>query len=998
MSSLSFQHSINGTNIGKRFKLIKSLGKGGMGEIILAEDVKLKRKVAIKSVSTDAISDGDMKARFLREAQAASRLDHPNICTIYEITEEQDREFIIMQYVDGVTLDQLYKVKPLSLDKIIGIAMQIVEGMAAAQAQNIVHRDIKPGNIMIDRSGQVKILDFGLAKICAGMDAAEEDSRLDPDLTEKGIVLGTVSYMSPEQAKGLRLDGRSDIFSFGIVLYEMIENRNPFSDDENIVTLYNILHREIQFSRNVPDALQKVVRKALQKDRGRRYHSFREIKKDLAALTQTGRLAASGETEIIDAREQADLLREADRQRQASDGEHLSEMVRRLKRMKASTQALRTTRSRRFWLVAVAITALAAILVWLGVRVPGRHAAGGMAGQAAFFNILLYPFENQTADKKLAPEINYLLRESLDQFSEFKVLEEATLRDLNGGGEISAARLLQMQAQYNIRYVLRGKLSSVSDKFNIEARLSPIAKHESHAPFFLPGKEKNSLLTDQIDNLARRIQQSVLHLPETAPIPVKLAAMFGSDWQAFALFYQGMNLWEKKQFGPARQFLINSDSLAGKMPAARYYLSLLADYTGSAAEARKYLNALLPQLKHFNRPLQLKTMALKAKFDSNFTGQIRCLRELKSILPFHKEAFLELGEAYFRHGDAARAIPEFQAALSLDPNYAAALNHLGYCHSYLGRHQQAIECFERYRDIDRTANSFDSLGDGYFYMGDYTQSENNKIYAISLDDSMDWPYLTVADIHVLRADFLAAGKSLLNYEKLASYPKARADALNKKAFISFVDGDHVAAMKFLDQALRQHDSTVITEHSAESHWLKGLCQAGRGDLPAARQELRWLQALRDKYHLTADNFDAALKYCLHLDARIAENEGRPEEAEKKFADLLAMKTQLSFWITYYNYQFFLNDYAEFLLRQKNFPAAREAVETCLAFNGNYPPALWTKVSLLKLAGDRSYLDVLKQIAEIYGPGPEQNFWRRRLARESRGTAQSKAGMANFPNK
>jgi serine/threonine protein kinase len=271
--------------IKQRFKIVKLLGKGGMGEVFLAEDINLGRKAAIKSIRADALRDRDSRARFLHEAQAASRLEHPNICAIYEIAEENGREYIVMEYIDGVNLDQLLKMKPLSLDNIIEIAAQIADGMAAAQERNIVHRDIKPGNIMIDRGGRVKILDFGLAEIGADAGKSEaQDELIDRDLTEKGVVLGTASYISPEQARGLKLDGRSDIFSFGVVLYEMIENRNPFSDDENIVTLYNILHREVRFSGHVPAALRRIILKAMHKDRGQRYNDFREIKMDLAAL------------------------------------------------------------------------------------------------------------------------------------------------------------------------------------------------------------------------------------------------------------------------------------------------------------------------------------------------------------------------------------------------------------------------------------------------------------------------------------------------------------------------------------------------------------------------------------------------------------------------------------------------------------------------------------------------------------------------------------------
>jgi serine/threonine protein kinase/tetratricopeptide (TPR) repeat protein len=977
-------HSAGGPILGGRFRIIRSLGKGGMGEILLAEDVRLGRKVAIKSISDEILREGDSKARFQREARAASRLDHANICTIYEIAEEKGREYIVMQYVDGVTLDQLMKMKPLPLDKVVDIALQIADGLAAAQGCGIVHRDIKPGNIMIDRSGQVKILDFGLAKIGAEHGRGEAE-RSDRDLTEKGIVLGTVAYMSPEQAKGLVLDGRSDIFSFGVVLYEMIENRNPFSDDENIVTLYNILHREVRFGTRAPEALRRIVGKALQKDRERRYGSFGEIRRELAALKDEPpprrRLAGRG-TEIIDSREQATLLGGSGRP--PSSGEDLSEMVSRLKRLKASTEAVKTGRSRRYWLAAVVLAPLAAGLLWLGLHRTGRDADAVGAAAPGPAAVLLYPFENQTPDKAVAAEIHYLLLEALGQSAGFRVLDESTLRDLNSGLEMVPAQLPRLLERHGVRFLLHGKLSCVADKFNIEARLVRVGEREGHAPFFIPGKERNSLLSDQIDNLARRVRRAVLGAPaaDEAP-PVRLAAMYGASWQAFDLFHRGLALWNKKQFGQSRQLLLGADRLAGGMPAARFHLALLADYTGNAAAAQKELHALLPGLREFSRPLQLKIRALKAKFDFDIQEQVRCLRELKAMFPFSKEMIFELGEAYFRHGDAGGAIPEFNAALALDRNYAAALNHLGYCYSYLGRHQQAIECFERYRDIDRTANSFDSLGDGYFYLGDYTQAENSKIYAVSLDDSMDWPYLTIADIHILRANFAEAGKALENYRRLATYPKARADALAKRAFIRYLEGEYDAALELLGQARREHDSAAIADHSGECHWLAGLCQIARGDLPAAEQEWHWLRGLCDSYRLSADNFDAALKYRLHLEARLAERLNRPQKARALYRELLAMKTQLSFWITYYNYQFFLTEYAEFLMRQKDAAAAGQALADCLAFNPGYPPALWDKAALLRSAGDGRYHDVLERIAAIYGAGGEDNRWRRRLASELR---------------
>ena len=969
--------------INKRFKIIKVIGRGGMGEIFLAEDIKLGRKVAIKSIGADSIRDCDSKTRFLREAQAASRLDHPNICTIYEIASENDRDYIIMQFVDGVNLDHLQKLKPLSLGKIIDIAQQVTDGMMEAHVQNIVHRDLKPGNIMIDKSGKVKILDFGLAKICTSKTVKGEKSPTKTDLTEKGIVMGTVAYMSPEQAKGLELDGRSDIFSFGVMLFELLEQRNPFVDKENIVTLYNILNKEITLSPELPVALQKIVHKTLQKERKQRYSDFSEIKNDLtavrASLLQSDIERAKTFTEIIPAADPNQFFQEANRRRHASDDENVSAMVRRLKRQKASTVRMEVLQSKKFWLGSTALVMLLLTLALLRFVV-FKPAAGPKAEKNTAFNILLYPVENQSSDREIAPEISYLLQESLNQFSAFKVLDEHTVPDLFKAQTTAGNSFSSLLKKFNIQYFLKVKLSNVADKFNIEADFSKVNGGGASAPFFIPGKDQNSLLTDQVDNLTRRILQVVPagRLGTDRPL-CALAGMYGNDWQAFTRFFQGLTLWNRKQFGPARQKLLNAAGTSMAMPVAGYYLARLADFMGSGAEAVRDLDAVIPGLEHFSRPWQLKIMALQAKFDFDYKAQIDCLQELKIYFPLNKETFYELGEAYFHCGNARLAVPEYHAALALDADYPDALNHLGYCYSYQGLHFRAIAYFERYRELDRTANSFDSLGDGYFFMGDYIQAENNKTYAASLDNTMDWPYLALADIHILKANFNEAEKNLRIYENMATNPKARADAIAKRAYIRYHNSDYAGALRLLDQALRTHDSDVIAETSAETHWLKGLCAIAVNDLPRARREWLWLQASRDKYRLTPTNFHAILKYCMHMEALILEKENKSDQAQHVFQDLLAMKTQLSFWITQFHYQFFQSEYGEFLLRQKKLNSAALVIRESLGFNPDYPPALWTRFFLFKQKKDPAYRDVLQRIAVIYGPSKEKNIWRQRLA-------------------
>jgi serine/threonine-protein kinase len=245
---------------------------------VLAEETASGRKVAIKIIAAGCEGAGE----------TACLPKHPNVRSVYEIAEDEGGKFVVMEYIDGLTLGQLLKVKVLPLKQVIDIAAQIAAGMAAVQEQGIVHCDLKPGNIMIDRGGRAKLLDFGLAETPAGPVQEKENERRGREQVGEKIVWGTAAYMSPERIKGMKPDGRSDVFSFGVVLYEMIENRQPFGDDEENVTLHNILHRQARFNRPAPPALRAIVRRCLHKDRARRFQNFFEIREALAALRPAG--------------------------------------------------------------------------------------------------------------------------------------------------------------------------------------------------------------------------------------------------------------------------------------------------------------------------------------------------------------------------------------------------------------------------------------------------------------------------------------------------------------------------------------------------------------------------------------------------------------------------------------------------------------------------------------------------------------------------------------
>jgi serine/threonine protein kinase/cytochrome c-type biogenesis protein CcmH/NrfG len=718
------------------YRIVRELGAGGMGEVYLAEDARLGRNVAIKVLPSHLTRDHERLRRFEREARAASALNHPNIVTIYDVGQSGDEPFIVTEFIEGETLRERMARTRTSVRDALQVSIQVADAIAAAHQAGIIHRDIKPENIMLRRDGYVKVVDFGLAKLTEEHPGrTNNEAPTMPGMeTEPGRVMGTVSYMSPEQARGVGVDATTDIFSLGVVIYEMLAGRRPFDGETKTDVILAILKSEppslSSLAPGVPPELERIVARALAKPPRERYQSAAELSAELKSLRQS--LEVEVETAL-----RSDAVRVSSGARPAGS----------------------FARWRRFGLAAIAALAVAGAAALLLGR--------GAKSSDAIDSLAVLPFENAGGDPNaeyLSDGITESLINSLSQLPGIKVMSRSAVWRYKTAGHAAPPDARVVGKELSVRAVLTGRVVRQRDRLSISVELVD-ARDDSQLWGERWDRSSSDLLAVQEEIASRATEKLRLkltgddrrllakrHTENTDAYERYIRGRYylnkrsadairkGRDFfqqaidedPAYALAYSGVS--DSYALLTAQAAMAPDEAYPAALAAARKAIELdpgLAEGHASLAHAALHTGDLATAEREFARAIELRPNYVPAYlWQSEFFEEegrhdeaYAATRKALALDPLDLAANAQLAALFMREREYDKAIAQLEKTLEIDPNYFLAHVQLGQVYLRTDRFPEAIAEFAEAARLTGGSRGLGGLGIAYVRSGQPGKAE-----------------------------------------------------------------------------------------------------------------------------------------------------------------------------------------------------------------------------------------------------------------------------------